>query len=37
MQLTHTGEGPHYNLVRILAANGREICSWSVADEQRHG
>jgi|EndMetStandDraft_8_1072994.scaffolds.fasta_scaffold707997_2 hypothetical protein len=37
MHLKHTGESPHYNLVRVLAANGREICSWSVVDEQRHG
>lgn len=37
MHLKHTGEEPHYNLVRVLAANGREICRWSVADEQRHG
>ncbi|CAN5908685.1 hypothetical protein BH11PSE3_BH11PSE3_15330 [soil metagenome] len=37
MQLNHAGDQPHYNLVRVLGANGREICSWSVADEQRHG
>ena len=37
MQLKHIGEGPHYNLVRVLATNGREISSWLVADEKRHG
>lgn len=37
MKFKHTGAEPHYNLVRVLAVNGREICSWSAADEQRHG
>lgn len=37
MQLDHAGDQAHYNRVRVLGANGREICSWSVADELRHG
>ena len=37
MRHKHIGDEFQYDHVRILAGNGRPICSWSTGDEQRHG